>query len=300
MNNWDDDNPWGKWGKKCDHDNTCGSDPYDDGFDFDQDSILLHKIIKALCILKREIAKCEEILCNPKFGLKEIKREVRNIERGVFSPTFGLPEIKSEVSTVQTIVGGIMDMIDNPTFGLEEIKAEVSDILTIVTDIVLNPVFGISEIKAEVSNIETAIFSTTFGLQEIKSEISQILANQGASPFLTTGSFFVDCDELTILLKALNNTDTVQSVTFIIRNLTDCPSVDSTEVVVTIPACCSEDTEVAIPGTGQRNLEVRAIRSSATGVLVYLATKTGAPFSMGSKVNEFKHAEWIPVATFCT
>lgn len=387
---WDDDdyNPWGKM-DKC-KENTCGgNDKYDD-FDFDQDSVLLHKIIKALCILKREIDKCEEILCNPKFGLKEIKREVRNIERGVFSPTFGLEEIKvevseildivrdleiptflladiksevsaiesaifnptfgleeikSEVSIIETIVGGIMDMIDNPTFGLEEIKievsdilaivtnlniptflladikseisaiesavfsptfgleeikAEVSDILAIVTDIVLNPVFGISEIKAEVSNIETAVFSVTFGLEEIKAEVSQILANQGVSPFLTTGPFFVDCEEQTLHLKALNNTNVTQSVTFTVRNLMGCPVTAVNNVFLTIPACCGTFVEVALPGTGERNLEVRAQRSSATGVLVYLATKTALPNCQGSRVNEFKHAEWVPVATFCT
>lgn len=340
---WDDNdyNPWGKV-DKC-KDKTCGGDQYDD-FDFDQDSVLLHKIIKALCILKRELAKCEEILCNPKFGLKEIKREVRNIERGVFSPTFGLPEIKAEVSTVQTIVGGIMDMIDNPTFGLEEIKAEVSDILAIVsnlniptflladiksevsaiesavfsptfgleeikaevsdilaivTDIVLNPVFGISEIKAEVSNIESAVFSVTFGLEEIKSEVSLILANQGMSPFLTTGPFFADCEEQTLHLKALNNTNVTQSVTFTVRNLT-CPVTEVNNVFLTIPACCGTFAEVALPGTGERNIEVRAQCSSATDVLVYLATKTALPNCQGSRVNEFKHAEWVPVATFCT
>lgn len=300
MWNWDDDdNPWGKDMDKC-KDKTCSGDQYDD-FDLDHDAVLLHKIIKALCILKRELAKCEEILCNPKFGLKEIKREVRNIERGVFNPTFGLLEIKSEVSMVQTIVGGIMDQLDNPTFGLSEIKAEVSEILAIVSNLVIDcPVALMSDIKSEVSAIESEVFSPTFGLQEIKSEVSQILANQAASPFLTTGPFFVDCDEITVLLKGLNNTNVVQSVTFAVRNLTDCPCVDLIEVGFTIPACCSEDTEVAIPGTGQRNLEVRAITSSATGVLVYLATKTGAPFSLGSKVNEFKHAEWVPVATFCT
>ncbi|CCO07378.1 hypothetical protein [Desulforamulus hydrothermalis] len=306
MHNWDDDNPWGKWGKKC-YDPGCGEEPGEDGFDsedtcdFDQTALLLHKIIKALCILKREIAKCEEILCNPKFGLKEIKREVRNIERGVFSPTFGLPEIKAEVSTVQTIVGGIMDMLDNPTFGLPEIKAEVSDILAIVSNLNLDfPVTLLSDIKSEVSAIEAAVFSPTYGLPEIKAEVSQILANQSESPLLTTGPFTVDCNELTMLLKALNNTATPQSVTFVIRNLTNCPTVAVSEVGLAVPACCSEDTEVAIPGSGQRNIEVRASRSSADGVLVYLATKTGMPFSAGSKVNEFKHAEWVPVATFCS
>ncbi|MEW6696888.1 MAG: hypothetical protein ACOY35_11755 [Bacillota bacterium] len=342
---WDDDdyNPWGKM-DKC-KDNTCGGNDKCDDFDFDHDSVLLHKIIKALCILKREIDKCEEILCNPKFGLKEIKREVRNIERAVFSPTFGLEEIKvevseildivrdleiptflladiksevsaiesavfnptfgleeikSEVSMIETIVGGIMDMIDNPTFGLEEIKIEVSDILAIVTDIVLNPVFGISEIKAEVSNIENAVFSPTFGLEEIKAEVSQILANQGVSPFLTTGPFFVDCEEQTLHLKALNNTNVTQSVTFTVRNLMGCPVTMANNIFLTIPACCGTFVEVALPGIGERNIEVRAQRSSAIGVLVYLATKTALPNCQGSRVNEFKHAEWVPVATFCT
>ncbi|GAB6181507.1 hypothetical protein JCM14036_28260 [Desulfotomaculum defluvii] len=234
MWNWDESNPWSKWGKKQHHDkDQCHHDPFDDDeyeqdhycndFDCGPDPELLHKIIKAICILKREIDKCEKILCDPRFGLKEIKREVRNIERGVFSPTFGLPEIKaevseildivndldiefpitllndikaevsniesavfnptfglleikSEVSAVETIVGGIQDMLDNGTFGLVEIKSEVSEILAIVTDIVLNPVFGISEIKAEVSTIENAVLSETFGLAEIKSEVSEILS----------------------------------------------------------------------------------------------------------------------------
>lgn len=254
MWNWDDShNPWNKWGKKqcdskkhghnhceddpfdnceedfCDDDdNSCGKKKHEDNYDCSPDcghydSELLYKIIKALCILKKEIDKCEDILRNPKFGLKEIKLEVRNIERAVFSPTFGLKEIKSEVSeildivsdidveipitllndikfevsaiesavfnptfgleeiksevsTIETIVGGIQDMIDNSTFGLEEIKSEVSTILAIVNDIVVNPVFGISEIKAEVSAIESAVFNPTFGLEEIKFEVSEILS----------------------------------------------------------------------------------------------------------------------------
>lgn len=256
--------------------NPCKPDPCSPDTCF-HDKEYLIKIIKCLCILKREIKKCEEILCNPKFGLKEIKVEVKNIE---------------------TNVEAIVDAIFSPTFGLREIKTEVAGI----EDAIFSPTFGLQEIKTEVAGIEDAIFSPTFGLQEIKTEIIEILANQGVTPFLSTGPFCVDCLEQTLHLKVLNYTTTTQSANFIIHNLTNCP-ITVGAVTVAIPnisPCCAASLEVPLPGEGERNLEIRAQLSAASlGILVYAATKTGLPNCQGTKVNEFKHADWAPLTTFC-
>lgn len=243
-------------------DNTCGNTCGDIGdisgdcgsliCKFDKD--YLFKIIKCLCILKREITKCEEILCNPHFGLKEIKCEVKGIEK--------------------------------------KLECIIKDITS--------PVFGLSEIKAEVAGIEDAIFSPTYGLSEIKTEIQQILANQGVSQFLTTGPFFADCFEQTLLLKVSNNTAQTQSVTFVIHDLENpTPGGTVTVPVVGISPCGAIFLEVPLPGTGERNIEIRAELSTTAGLSVYAATKTGLPNCQGSRVNEFKWADWVPLATFC-
>lgn len=281
---------------KCFPDNCFPDKCFPDKCFPDKQSLL--KIIKCLCILKKEFDKCKALLCNPKFGLKEIKKEIRDIEINVetlieviLSPTFGLREIKAEVA-------GIEDAVFSPTFGLQEIKTEVAGI----EDAVFSPTFGLQEIKSEVAGIEDAIFSPTFGLQEIKTEIIEILANQGVTPFLSTGPFFVDCLEQTLHLKVLNYTTTAQSVNFVIHNLANCPiTVGAVTVPIpNIPACCAASVEVPLPGEGERNLEIRAELSTATlGLLVYAATKTGLPNCQGTKVNEFKHSEWAPLTTFC-
>lgn len=253
------------------------------------------KIIKVLCILKKEIDKCEKLLCHPKFGLKEIKCEIRNIEKAVFSPTFGLEEIKTEVSEILDIVKNIN--IEIPITLLSDIKSEVSAIESAV----FNPTFGLEEIKSEVSSIETIVGgiqdmleNPTFGLVEIKSEVSQILANQGFTNFYTTGPFLVDCIEQSVLLKALNNTTTPQTVTFNIRTVDEGCDVEevTTTLGISTPCCIVEDT-VTIPGYGRRNVEIRAILSDPR-VQVYAATQDCAL----SKINEFKYAQWVPVATF--
>ncbi|SHK82235.1 hypothetical protein [Desulforamulus aeronauticus] len=306
MWNWDEINPW-KPGHKHHHEHQC-----DDFFEEDHckdnckdhckdchqcghDSELLMKIIKVLCILKKEVGKCEQLLCNPKFGLKEIKCEIKNIENAIFSPTFGLEEIKFEVSEILDIVRDIN--IEIPITLLNDIKSEVSAIESAV----FSPTFGLEEIKSEVSNIETIVAgiedmldNPTFGLVEIKSEISLILANQGFANLFTTGPFLVECAEQTILLKALNNTASPQTVTFNIRTVGPNCSVARASATLSIntPCCILEET-VTIPGTGRRNIEIRAILSDPR-MQVYAATQDCA----FNKVNEFKSAEWVPVATF--
>ena len=296
MWNWGDNNPWQKGPKQpCDHqcDNPCENDHCQDPCG--HDSMLLMKIIKVLCILKKEIDKCQQLLCNPKFGLKEIKCEVRNIEKAVFNPTFGLEEIKVEVSEILDIVRNID--IEIPITLLNDIKSEISAIESAV----FNPTFGLAEIKSEVSHIETIVGgiedmleNPTFGLVEIKLEVSQILANQGFTNFYTTGPFLVECIEQTVLLKALNNTSTPQTVTFNVRTVEE--NCDVQEITTTLSIgspCCIVDDIVTIPGTGRRNVEIRALLSDPR-VQVYAVTHDCAL----NKINEFKYAEWVPVATF--
>ncbi|RYD02265.1 hypothetical protein N752_25980 [Desulforamulus aquiferis] len=245
--------PWDKSDSECFPD-KCMSNPCHKDKCI-PDKQFLMKLVKCLCILKRELEQCEKILCNPKFGLKEIKSEVKQIEVNVET---------------------ILEVIFSPTFGLREIKTEVAGI----EDAIFSPTFGLQEIKSEVAGIEDAVFSPTFGLQEIKTEIIEILANQGIAPYLSTGPFFVDCLEQTLHLKVLNYTTSSQSVNFIIHSLANCPITIGaiTVPLINIPPCCAAFVEVPLPGEGERNLEIRAELSAASqGILIYAATKTGLP-----------------------
>lgn len=318
MHDWDDDNPW-KPGKnfynKSDYYQDDQEYSYDDHFCDDAscenkkhpdsecqpDQELLTKVFKSLCIIKKEIDKCDDLLINPKFGLKEIKREIRNIECAIFSPTFGLEEIKSEVSEILDIVSDIN--IEIPITLLNDIKSEVSAIESAV----FNPTFGLEEIKSEISMIETIvggimteINNPTFGLLEIKSEISQILANQGQeSLFLSTGPFLLDCEEQILHLKAVNKTGTPQSVTFFIRDLSTCPPTQAGIFASgLITPCCAVFNEIDISGLSRRNIEINVARSNL-GVLIYAATLSGNVNCPGRKVNDIKHAEWVPISSIC-
>ncbi|MBO8138472.1 MAG: hypothetical protein H0Z40_10125 [Desulfotomaculum sp.] len=269
---------------------------------------LKHDVIDCVKGIKEMLARIEKIdhiTINSALKLKDIKKEVRNIEKAVCDPKFGLKEIKCEVH-------GIEKKLDDPDFGLQEIKSNVSAILDIVKDLdfsgdllkdiksevsniaVFSDTFGLSEIKAEVSAIESAVFSETFGLSEIKAEVSQLLAFRGASTSLTTGPFFKDNNEQSLILKALNDTSIPQSVTFFVYDIDECPkSLLAAVPFLNITECCAASTEVNI-GSDDRELEVRAQLSTTFGIFLYAATRSG----QGQVQQVFKAGEWLPASTF--
>jgi hypothetical protein len=243
--------------------------------------------------IKSEIKKIEAKLSVA--GLSEIKREIRNIEAilkkiqlalciiegGIFNPTFGLKAIKAEVSAIEA-------KLDSPTFGLSEIKAEVSTIEAKL-DVAL------PEIKFEIINIENKLDSPTFGLSEIKAEVSELLAAQGRAINLTTGPFLKLASDTGVHLKALNYTNTTQSVTFFIHNLTPCITTITVVPFANITPCCMDATDVSL-GINRINMEIAAQLSTTFGIFVY-ATTTSVLGTV--KTEMFKSADWLPLRTIC-
>lgn len=248
-----------------------------------------------------------DIVTNPVFGISEIKAEVSNIESAIFSESFGLSEIKAETSDILSIVSSL-DVVDLTSL-LSDIKSEISAIQSAV----FNGTFGLEEIKSEVSTIESAVFSDTFGLAEIKSEVSFLLsitdAGSSGNTLFTTGPFTTKTGENAIEVQAFNTTSSPQSVTFYIREATNCVDPDSDALRLELPACCGTSGFFGggllpiIPIIAGNSYIIFAETSSTFGISLYALGRTQVTGVIGLAApgnTEFQSTAWLPTDTICT
>lgn len=200
-----------------------------------------------------------ESICNLKQQIADCENVLNRIVRAIFSDSFALPEIKSEVSFIESTVTNINNEIISPTFGLQEIKSEVSAILGILEE-----------------QNGTVPLGRTTGPIRISTRLESALE-----------------------VKAYNGTNTPQSVTFVVREFSNCPGdIIDTIVLTNIPPCCVDFGISFFPPDIVTNVVINAFPSTDSGLYLYAATINNVAPTF-PKVTEILAEQWLPLATFC-
>ncbi|SFG09201.1 hypothetical protein SAMN05660649_00642 [Desulfotomaculum arcticum] len=257
------------------------------------DEPYLHGIISDI---RCEVKMIEDKLDHPDTGLVEIKREIRDIEKKLDTIKYpSLEDIKCEVKKIEA-------KLDHPATGLVEIKKEIREIekilkqLGVVTAILV-------DIKREVRAIEAKLDDPQTGLVEIKREIGDIqntLNMQFSTTIRTSGPVQRRINVNSVVVVALNNTNTLQTVTITVFIFDpDSPKVPAPGSPITVVIEPFSSFTGVFDVTAKQNFEVQVESKVGMGIFLFAAgrsQKANDPVFPSTQVgaNTILNADFVP------